>query len=108
AEANAAGPCKVVLENMSRSIPKAMDERFQAALEQAAERHAPGLHQRMPSGAGHDAQILAAVMPAAMLFVPSIGGRSHDVSEDTAETDIRRGAEVYAAATMDILATGIP
>jgi len=30
------------------------------------------------------------------------------VSEDTAETDIRRGAEVYAAATMDILATGIP
>ena len=35
--------------------------------------------------------------PAAMLFVPSIDGRSHDVAEDTAEEDIRRGLRVYAA-----------
>jgi N-carbamoyl-L-amino-acid hydrolase len=54
---------------------------------------------RMPSGAGHDAMILARRMPAGMLFVPSIGGRSHDISEDTSEADIRRGLRVFAKAT---------
>jgi beta-ureidopropionase / N-carbamoyl-L-amino-acid hydrolase len=54
-------------------------------------------HIRMPSGAGHDAMILASYVPAAMLFVPSIGGRSHDVSENTNDADIRRGFRVFAA-----------
>jgi beta-ureidopropionase / N-carbamoyl-L-amino-acid hydrolase len=54
-------------------------------------------HVRMPSGAGHDAMILASYIPAAMLFVPSIGGRSHDISENTNEADIRRGFRVFAA-----------
>jgi beta-ureidopropionase / N-carbamoyl-L-amino-acid hydrolase len=48
----------------------------------------------MPSGAGHDAMTLAKYIPSAMLFVPSIGGRSHHVSEDTAAADIILGAEV--------------
>ena len=34
---------------------------------------------RLPSGGGHDAMVMARYMPTAMLFVPSIGGRSHDV-----------------------------
>ena len=55
-------------------------------------------HVLMPSGAGHDAMILAWHVPAAMLFVPSIGGRSHDISENTSEADIRRGFRVFAAA----------
>ncbi len=38
-----------------------------------------------------------------MLFVPSIGGRSHDVSEDTDEADIRRGLRVYARAAHSML-----
>ena len=50
---------------------------------------------RMPSGAGHDAQILASRVPAGMLFVPSIGGISHHWAEDTAEADIVLGCEVY-------------
>ncbi len=50
----------------------------------------------MPSGAGHDAMIVGRRVPAAMLFVPSIDGRSHDVAEDTDEEDIRRGLRVYA------------
>jgi beta-ureidopropionase / N-carbamoyl-L-amino-acid hydrolase len=54
-------------------------------------------HVLMPSGAGHDAMILASHIPAAMLFVPSIGGRSHDTSENTSEADIRRGFKVFAA-----------
>jgi beta-ureidopropionase / N-carbamoyl-L-amino-acid hydrolase len=60
-------------------------------------------HVRMPSGAGHDAMILAPRIPAAMLFVPSIDGRSHDVSENTSEADIRRGFRVFAAAVSKTL-----
>ena len=52
----------------------------------------------MPSGAGHDAMVLGRFIPAAMMFIPSIGGRSHDVSENTSDADIVRGCEVLAAA----------
>jgi beta-ureidopropionase / N-carbamoyl-L-amino-acid hydrolase len=100
-----AGPCRVTLTRLGATTPKVMDERFQAALERAAERHAPGQHVRMPSGAGHDAQILAKVMPAGMLFVPSIGGISHHHAEDTAEPDIVLGCQVMASAVADLLGT---
>jgi N-carbamoyl-L-amino-acid hydrolase len=103
AQANA-GPCTAVLSNMSRSVPKVMDPRFQAALEAAAEVHAPGLHQLMPSGAGHDAQMLAKVMPAGMMFVPSIGGISHHWSEDTSDEDIVTGCAVMVDAARALLA----
>lgn len=59
---------------------------------------------RMPSGAGHDAMVLARRLPAAMMFVPSIDGRSHDISENTSEADIRRGLRVFAAAVSRTLA----
>ncbi|HEX4262565.1 MAG TPA: hydantoinase/carbamoylase family amidase [Acetobacteraceae bacterium] len=98
AEADAAGPCRVVLAVLSRSTPKVMDPGLQAALTAAAAARAPGMHRMMPSGAGHDAQILAARMPAAMLFVPSIGGISHHIAEDTAEADIVLGCAVLADA----------
>jgi N-carbamoyl-L-amino-acid hydrolase len=103
AEADAQGPCRCRLEVMSRSVPKLMDTRFQDALEQAAERHAPGAHMRMPSAAGHDAQILAQRVPAGMLFVPSIGGISHHWREDTNEADILLGCQVLATAAATIL-----
>ena len=80
-----------------------MNPDFQAMLEQAAQRHAPGKHQRMPSGAGHDAQILSTPLPAAMLFVPSIGGISHHWSENTTDADIVRGCQVLADAAEKIL-----
>jgi N-carbamoyl-L-amino-acid hydrolase len=99
-----AGPCRVVLHNVSRSTPSLMDAGFQAALDRAAERFAPGLHQRMPSGAGHDAQWLARLMPSAMVFVPSIGGISHHWSENTSDDDIVLGCQVLAAAAAEILA----
>src|SRR5947209_12299065 len=53
------GPCHIEIAPMSKSEPAAMDRGFQDAIEAAAERHAPGLHLRMPSGAGHDAQVLS-------------------------------------------------
>jgi beta-ureidopropionase / N-carbamoyl-L-amino-acid hydrolase len=81
----------------------AMDEIFQAQIGEAADLHAPGNWISMPSGAGHDAQVMADVVPCGMVFVPSIGGVSHSFSEDTSEGDIIRGCNVFAAATARIL-----
>jgi N-carbamoyl-L-amino-acid hydrolase len=92
------GPCRVTLVPIGRSTPQTMDAGFQAALVEASERRARGLHQRMPSGAGHDAQILAERVPAAMLFVPSIGGISHHYAENTSDEDIVLGCQVLADA----------
>jgi beta-ureidopropionase / N-carbamoyl-L-amino-acid hydrolase len=50
--------------------------------------------RRMPSGAGHDAQIFAPFCPAAMIFVPSVGGISHNIEEFTEASDIEAGANV--------------
>jgi beta-ureidopropionase / N-carbamoyl-L-amino-acid hydrolase len=77
--------------------PTSMDPGLIDVLAEAAA-EAGATHIRMPSGAGHDAMILARRVPAAMLFVPSIGGRSHDISENTGEADIRRGFRVFAIA----------
>ena len=97
------GPCRVTIAERGRSVPRAMDGGFQDAIERAAERHTPGLHLRMPSGAGHDAQVLAERVPAGMLFVPSIGGISHHYAEDTKEEDLVLGCQVLADAAADIL-----
>jgi beta-ureidopropionase / N-carbamoyl-L-amino-acid hydrolase len=97
------GPCQVTLEAHARSVPTMMDAGFQDVLEHAAQRHAPGLAVRMPSGAGHDAQILAKLVPAGMLFVPSIGGISHHWAEDTSEADIVLGCAALADAAAEIL-----
>ncbi|HEY7245700.1 MAG TPA: M20 family metallo-hydrolase [Xanthobacteraceae bacterium] len=59
----------------------------------------------IPSGAGHDAMVVGRYIPAAMLFVPSIGGRSHDVTENTSEADIVFGCEVLAHAVDELLAS---
>ena len=101
-----AAPCRVTIAERGSSVPKVMDTGFQDALERAAERHAPGLHVRMPSGAGHDAQVLAERMKSAMLFVPSIGGISHHYAEDTKDEDIVLGCQVLAEAAAEILAAG--
>ena len=104
--ADGAGPCAVAITPLSKSEPAAMDSGFQVLIEAAAERHAPGLHQRMPSGAGHDAQILSRRLRSAMLFVPSLNGISHHWAEDTKEEDIVLGTQVFADAAAAILQAG--
>ena len=101
--ANANGPCRVECANLSRTMPTVMDDRFLDAIEEAAVAHAPGKTVRMPSGAGHDAQILGRRLPAAMMFVPSIGGISHHFTENTEDADIVLGCQVFADATAKIL-----
>jgi beta-ureidopropionase / N-carbamoyl-L-amino-acid hydrolase len=88
-------PVPVEADVIARIRPTPMDARLGDAMEAAA--HAGGATTlRMPSGAGHDAMVLARRLPSGMLFIPSIGGRSHDVVEDTAEDDIVRGCQVLA------------
>lgn len=94
-EANAAGPVVATLEKTANIAPTPMDAALGEAIE-AASREAGAVSMRMPSGGGHDAMVLARHMPTAMLFVPSIGGRSHDIVEDTHEDDIVLGCEVLA------------
>ena len=75
-----------------------MDETLLKHVEAAAELHASGDWMTMPSGAGHDAQTIAQVMPSAMLFVPSIEGKSHNFDENTSDADLVLGCRVFADA----------
>jgi N-carbamoyl-L-amino-acid hydrolase len=95
AEVSAQGRCSVAVERLRTGAPAMMDATFQQAIEAASTAFAGGRSVRMPSGAGHDAQVLATIMPAGMLFVPSIGGISHHWSENTADADIVTGAQVF-------------
>jgi beta-ureidopropionase / N-carbamoyl-L-amino-acid hydrolase len=103
AEANKTSRCPLVLDRYSASVPAVMDATLMAALDAAAEAHAPGRHIRMPSGAGHDAQYLARKLPSAMMFVPSINGISHHWSENTSDEDIVLGARVFTDAIARVL-----
>ena len=79
-----------------------MDPGLVEHLAAAAEETAPGNWAHMPSAAGHDAQVIASHLPTAMLFVPSIGGISHDLREDTDESDIVLGCQTLATAVKRI------
>lgn len=93
-----AAECGLDVEKLAYSavVPTTLDPGLTRAIETAAEHFAAGRWRRMPSGALHDAANVSRLMPAAMLFVPSIGGVSHDFSEDTAEEHLILGAQVLA------------
>src|SRR5262249_50063147 len=98
------GPVRAALETIDDAIePVTMDAAIQDHIARAAEAAAPGEGMRLPSGAAHDAQVIARRLPCGMLFVPSIGGVSHDFIEDTAEKHIVLGCEIAAAAAASIL-----
>ncbi|QCK85163.1 Zn-dependent hydrolase [Phreatobacter aquaticus] len=89
----------VSTERLARFDPVIFDEGLVRRIEQAA--RARGLScRRMTSGAGHDAQMMARLAPSAMIFVPSVGGISHNPKEFTEPADLVAGAEVL----MDVVA----
>jgi N-carbamoyl-L-amino-acid hydrolase len=104
AEVTAQGRCSVKLACLRTGVPAMMDAAFQGAIEAASVEFAGGRSIRMPSGAGHDAQVLATIMPSGMLFVPSIGGVSHHWSENTGDADIVTGAQVFVETCRRLLA----
>jgi N-carbamoyl-L-amino-acid hydrolase len=97
AEMNARGGVKIEATPARAPIPPTkMDEGLRKHLEAAAEKHVPGKWMRLPSGAFHDAGIISSTLPSAMLFIPSIGGISHDFAENSRDDDIVLGCQVLA------------
>jgi len=85
--------CDIVMKPLARFEPVEFDGRMIDLVEGTAKALGHSV-KRMPSGAGHDAQMLARACPSAMIFVPSINGLSHNLAEDTAPADLAAGANV--------------
>ena len=84
---------RVELRPLSRIAPAPADPRICTAIAAAATEL--GLSARsMPCGAGHDAQSLARIAPAGMIFIPSIGGISHSPREFSRDQDVVNGGNV--------------
>ena len=86
------GVC-IETEQLVRFQPVTFDNSLASAVEASAQRFGFS-HRRMTSGAGHDAQMIARIAPAAMIFVPSRGGISHNPREHTDDDQLLKGAEV--------------
>jgi beta-ureidopropionase / N-carbamoyl-L-amino-acid hydrolase len=81
--------------------PAGTHREVRLAIEEAA-KHLGLSYVAMPSGAGHDAQALADIVPVGMVFVPSVGGISHDPSEYTRWEDCLNGAKVLLGAALEL------
>lgn len=92
---------EITMTLASRNPPALAHAGVQRAIGRAAERAGLEL-ARLPSGAGHDAQMVAALCPMGMIFVPSIGGISHSPRERTSWDDCARGAAVLLGAVLNI------
>jgi beta-ureidopropionase / N-carbamoyl-L-amino-acid hydrolase len=90
---------RVTMRRVSANAAADAAPRVQEAIIQAAGDE--GLAAlRLPSGAGHDAQMMARLGPMGMIFVPSIGGISHAPAERTSWDDCARGAQVLLGAVL--------
>ena len=99
-----AEPRKVGVEErlLQRVDPGPMHELAMKAIEKAASSAGLG-SKRMPSGAIHDALHMAEICPTSMIFVPSIGGRSHCPTEDTDPEHLTQGCVVLARTLLELV-----
>jgi N-carbamoyl-L-amino-acid hydrolase len=95
----------VETRSRARLEPVEIDKRFVAAVEAGANRLGMS-NRRMPSGAGHDAQMLTRICPAAMIFVPSVDGISHNIQELTHPADLENGANLLLATVLETARSG--
>jgi N-carbamoyl-L-amino-acid hydrolase len=92
---------QIETRRLARFDPVQFDEDIAQAIERTAE--SLGLScRRMTSGAGHDAQMMARLCPAAMIFVPSVDGISHSPAERTDSGDLNAGANVLLHTLLDL------
>ncbi|MGK9170400.1 Zn-dependent hydrolase [Inquilinus limosus] len=89
----AAEGVEIATERLARFSPVRFDPELVRLIAEAAERRGHRW-RRMTSGAGHDAQMIARIAPAAMIFVPSRGGVSHNPAEFTEPGQLAAGADV--------------
>jgi N-carbamoyl-L-amino-acid hydrolase len=88
------------------AVPAPTDPRLRKIIQEAAT--GLGLTTKlMPSGAGHDAQNLARIVPIGMIFVPSVGGISHSPKEFTTASDMANGASVLTHAVLKLDEKGL-
>jgi beta-ureidopropionase / N-carbamoyl-L-amino-acid hydrolase len=85
--------CEISMRTLARFEPVEFDNGMIDLVEATAQRLGHST-RRMPSGAGHDAQMMARVCPTSMVFVPSVNGLSHNIAEYTTPDDIAAGANV--------------
>lgn len=83
----------ISVERLARFEPVIFDISIVELIEAAAKKRGYA-SKRMTSGAGHDAQMMARLAPAAMIFVPSAGGISHNPREHTADAELVAGANI--------------
>ena len=89
----------------SRRLARFEPVLFDTSLADRIAHHAQALglsQRRMTSGAGHDAQMFARVCPTSMIFVPSVGGISHNPAEHTEPEDLIAGANVLLATLTEL------
>lgn len=92
--------CGISMRTLARFEPVDFDVGMIELVESTAQRLGHST-KRMPSGAGHDAQMLARVCPTSMIFVPSVDGLSHNIAEYTTPADIEAGANVLLQVMLD-------
>jgi N-carbamoyl-L-amino-acid hydrolase len=95
----AEGGLEVGIADFWYAPPTPFEARLVDAVRDGARRHGYS-HRDIVSGAGHDAVYMARVAPAAMIFVPCIGGISHNEVEDAKPADIEAGANVLLHAML--------
>jgi N-carbamoyl-L-amino-acid hydrolase len=83
----------ITSRQLARFEPVEFDENIVKLIEDLARSQGHSV-MRLPSGAGHDAQMLARVCPSAMIFVPSIAGISHNPAENTSDEDLEAGSNL--------------
>lgn len=90
---------------LARFEPVVFDEDIVALVADTARRLGHSVME-LPSGAGHDAQMIARLAPSAMIFVPSIAGISHNPAEDTDPADLEAGANVLLHVMVELAGSG--
>lgn len=93
--------CTLETRILARFEPVIFDPALVALVERTAATLGHSV-KRMPSGAGHDAQMLARVCPTAMVFTPSHNGLSHNPAEYTSPEDLEAGANVLLQVLLNL------